>query len=395
MNLAGNGTDKPVLADAVRLVHVEDLEKDMPTDTSSLDAELANLEKTLADMKKDSPEMPKVMAAEDNGPQGVGDLHVRVRGEPKNLGERVPRGVLQVVNWNGVTQFSIPTHESGRVQLAEWITAKENPLTARVMVNRIWQHLFGRGIVETSDNFGVRGTVPSNPELLDFLAEEFVKNNWSVKSVIRKIITSKTYQQAVADVSEETGEKSNVQKQYRRPAPAETIRDSILALSGKLDCESRDSAVSDFGMHAVQTNGKRHVSLGQTGKLRQRSVYMPVVRGAIPPSLAVFDFPNPDLVTGRRAMTTVPAQALFMMNSPFVHEMSHALSLLLLQNNVTIEKSIQQLYRRVLIRQAGHNEVQRGKEYVAELMEGGQALEQAFASLVQVVFCSAEFRFIE
>ena len=395
VNLAGNGTDKPVLADAVRLVHVEDLEKDMPTDTSSLDAELANLEKTLADMKKDSPEMPKAMAAEDNGPQGIGDLHVRVRGEPKNLGERVPRGVLQVVNWNGVTQFSIPTHESGRVQLAEWITAKENPLTARVMVNRIWQHLFGRGIVETSDNFGVRGTVPSNPELLDFLAEEFVKNNWSVKSVIRKIITSKTYQQAVADVSEETGEKSNVQKQYRRPAPAETIRDSILALSGKLDCESHDSAVSDFGMHAVQTNGKRHVSLGQTGKLRQRSVYMPVVRGAIPPSLAVFDFPNPDLVTGRRAMTTVPAQALFMMNSPFVHEMSHALSLLLLQNNVTIEKSIQQLYRRVLIRQAGHDEVQRGKKYVAELMEGGQALEQAFASLVQVVFCSAEFRFIE
>ena len=339
--------------------------------------------------------MPKAMAAEDNGPQGIGDLHVRVRGEPKNLGERVPRGVLQVVNWNGVTQFSIPTHESGRVQLAEWITAKENPLTARVMVNRIWQHLFGRGIVETSDNFGVRGTVPSNPELLDFLAEEFVEGNWSIKSVIRKIVMSKTYQQAVADVSEETGEKSHVQKQYRRPAPAETIRDSILALSGKLDSEPRDSVVSDFGMYAVQTNGKRHVSLRQTGKLRQRSVYMPVVRGAIPPSLAVFDFPNPDLVTGRRAMTTVPAQALFMMNSPFVHEMSHALSLLLLQNNVTIEKSIQQLYKRVLIRQAGHNEVQHGKAYVAELMEGGQALEQAFASFVQVVFCSAEFRFIE
>ena len=94
-------------------------------------------------------------------------------------------------------------------------------------------------------------------------------------------------------------------------------------------------------------------------------------------------------------MTTVPAQALFMMNSPFIHEMSHALSLLLLQNNVTIEKSIQQLYKRVLIRQAGHNEVQHGKAYVAELMEGGQALEQAFASFVQVVFCSAEFRFIE
>ena len=235
VNLAGNGTDKPVLADAVRLVHVEDLEKDVSTDTSSLDEELANLEKTLADMKKDSPEMPKAMAAEDNGPQGVGDLHVRVRGEPKNQGERVPRGILQVVNWNGETQFSIPTHESGRVQLAEWITAKENPLTARVMVNRIWQHLFGQGIVETSDNFGVRGTVPSNPELLDFLAEEFVKSNWSVKSVIRKIIGSKTYQQAVADSSEETIQKVEFQKQYRRPAPAETLRDSLLAVSGKLD----------------------------------------------------------------------------------------------------------------------------------------------------------------
>ena len=148
-------------------------------------------------------------------------------------------------------------------------------------------------------------------------------------------------------------------------------------------------------MHAIESNGKRHVSLGQTGKLRQRSVYLPVVRGAVPPSLAVFDFPNPDLVTGKRAITTVPAQALFMMNSPFVHEMSYALSLLLLQNNVTIEKSIQQLYRRVLIRQAGRDEVSKGKKYVAELMEEGQALEQSFASFVQVVFCSAEFRFIE
>ena len=232
-------------------------------------------------------------------------------------------------------------------------------------------------------------------EGIHFLAEEFVEGNWSIKSVIRKIVMSKTYQQAVADVSEETGEKSHVQKQCRRPAPAEIIRDSILALAGKLDSEPRDSVVSELGMHAINTNGKRHVSLGQTGKLRQRSVYLPVVRGAVPPSLAVFDFPNPDLVTGKRAMTTVPAQALFMMNSPFVHEMSHALSLLLLQNNVTIEKSIQQLYKRVLIRQAGHNEVQNGKAYVAELMEGGQALEQAFASFVQIVFCSAEFRFIE
>ena len=213
--------------------------------------------------------------------------------------------------------------------------------------------------------------------------------------MIRKIITSKTYQQAVADVSEGAGEKSQFQKQYRRPAPAETIRDSLLAVSGKLDGESRDSVVSELGMHAIESNGKRHVSLGQTGKLRQRSVYLPVVRGAVPPSLAVFDFPNPDLVTGKRAITTVPAQALFMMNSPFVHEMSYALSLLLLQNNVTIEKSIQQLYRRVLIRQAGRDEVSKGKKYVAELMEEGQALEQSFASFVQVVFCSAEFRFIE
>ena len=335
------------------------------------------------------------MAAQDNESERIGDLHVRIRGETKNLGERVSRGFLQVVNWNGAAQFSIPTHESGRVQLAEWITAKENPLTARVMVNRIWQHLFGRGIVETSDNFGVRGALPSNPELLDFLAEEFVEGNWSVKSVIRKIITSKTYQQAVADVLDGADEKSQFQKQYRRPAPAETIRDSLLAVSGKLDGESRDSVVSELGMHAIESNGKRHVSLGQTGKLRQRSVYLPVVRGAVPPSLAVFDFPNPDLVTGKRAITTVPAQALFMMNSPFVHEMSYALSLLLLQNNVTIEKSIQQLYRRVLIRQAGRDEVSKGKKYVAELMEEGQALEQSFASFVQVVFCSAEFRFIE
>ena len=132
------------------------------------------------------------MASQDNGSERIGDLHIRIRGETKNHGEKTPRGFLQVVSWNGVAQPSIPAHQSGRVQLAEWITAKENPLTARVMVNRIWQHLFGQGIVETSDNFGVRGTVPSNPELLDFLAEEFVKSNWSVKSVILKCKSPKT-----------------------------------------------------------------------------------------------------------------------------------------------------------------------------------------------------------
>jgi hypothetical protein len=149
-------------------------------------------------------------------------------------------------------------------------------------------------------------------------------------------------------------------------------------------------------MFAIATSGKRHASLGQTGKLRQRSIYLPIVRGAVPPSLAVFDLPNPDLVTGTRATTTVPAQALFMMNSPFVGEMAQAVSTRIARDNPSSEDVVQELYQRILVRDADPGDLEMGMEYLERLTkEDGKSRQDAIASFAQVLFSSTEFRFIE
>ena len=147
-----------------------------------------------------------------------------------------------------------------------------------------------------------------------------------MKTLIREIVLSQTYQQAAGSPSPDNPGNLLLRHQNAFTAPAETLRDSILAVAGELDPEPREIRPNQLGMYAIATSGSRHASLGKTGDLRQRSIYMPIVRGAVPPSLAVFDMPNPDLVTGNRPATTVPAQALFMMNSPFVREMAASVS---------------------------------------------------------------------
>ena len=148
-------------------------------------------------------------------------------------------------------------------------------------------------------------------------------------------------------------------------------------------------------MYAIQTSGKRHESLARTDELRQRSIYMPIIRGAVPPSLAIFDMPNPDLVTGTRAITTVPAQALFMMNSPFIHDMAEAVGSSVYGEGLPTEDIIQDLYQRILIRDADTNDVEIGSDYIADLVDDGRTRQEAIASFVQILFCSTEFRFVE
>ncbi|MFP6901665.1 MAG: DUF1549 domain-containing protein, partial [Opitutales bacterium] len=282
-----------VIADAVQFVPVDDLEKEAQTPEPAFAAKRKKLENELNKLKEKILKVPKAMAmaAKDLANKRFGDLRVRIRGESANLGPKAPRGFLQVAGYAGAPKAAIPEGQSGRVQLAEWLTHPNHPLTARVMVNRIWQQLFGRGIVATSDNFGTLGAAPSHPELLDHLAEKFIEDGWSMKALIREIIRSQTYLQAARTASENDPDNLLVRHQNRRPAPAETIRDSILAIAGELDRKPRNSVVSQLGKFAIETSGKRHASLGQTGKLRQRSIYMPIVRGAVPPSLAVFDLP--------------------------------------------------------------------------------------------------------
>ena len=385
-----------VIADAVQFIQVEDLDKDLG-DNPQLANEVRELEEQLKKLREAIPDSQEAMAAQDN-PEAkrMGDLQIRVRGEVGNLGAKVPRGFLQVVSQEKAKPLTIPEGESGRVQLAQWLTRPGHPLTARVMTNRIWQQLFGQGIVATSDNFGILGAKPSHLELLDYLSGEFVENGWSMKSLIRKIVLSKTYQQEAKTYEADNPGNLQLRHQNRRPAPAETIRDSILAIAGELDPEPRESVVKPLGMYAIATSGNRHASLSKTGELRQRSIYMPIVRGAVPPSLSVFGLPNPDLVTGKRAATTVPAQALFMMNSPFVRDMAAAVSKRYSDEGQTIEEILHQLYQTILIRKADSEDIKMGKSFIQNLMENSnKSREEAVASFVQVLFSSTEFRFIE
>jgi len=388
-----------LIADAVQFIHMDDLgkEKEKSPEDQELATETKELEELVKKLKAEAPKVPEAMAAMENTEKSrMGDLNIRIRGETKNLGAKVPRGFLQVASVAGMELQEIAANESGRLQLAGWISHKDHPLTARVMANRIWQQLFGQGIVVTSDNFGTLGAKPSHPELLDYLAGEFVEKDWSMKNLIRKIVLSKTYQQEAKTFAADNPDNLLLRHQNRRPAPAETIRDSILAIAGELDRERRKSVVKPLGMYAISTSGSRHASLGQTDKLRQRSIYMPIVRGAIPPSLAVFGHPNPDLVTGKRADTTVPAQALFMMNSPFVREMAEAVSQNFSDEGQQLDNILDQLYQRILIRKADTQDIEMGKSYIHQLMDkGNKSQEEAIASFVQVLFSSTEFRFIE
>jgi mono/diheme cytochrome c family protein len=219
-----------------------------------------------------------------------------VRGNHKQPGEQVPRRFLEVID-----PSPYDTAGSGRLQLAEDLLRDDNPLTRRVIVNRVWHHLFGRGIVSTPDNLGSLGAQPSHPELLDWLAAEFVAEGWSLKRLIRSIVTSRTWQQSSRpsrDAARIDPQNLYLSHASVRRLEAEVIRDSLLAATGQLD-------LMMFGRPVA-------------GASRRRSCYVQVIRNELDPFLRVFDFPEPFSATGRRDVTNVPAQSLTMMNDPHV-----------------------------------------------------------------------------
>ena len=396
IELSNSDTNAPVIADAVQIVPTEALPTtDQAGKLKLLLAETERLQREFKELENNQPKIAKAMAAADHTGERLGDVQIRIRGEANNRGSVAPRGFLQVASGADDAKPDIAAGQSGRIELAKWLTSPENPLTPRVMANRVWQQLFGRGIVSTTDNFGIRGTSPTHPELLDFLAKNFIDGRWSVKSLVRKIIQSKTYQQNSSMVSSSDPENRYLRRQNCRPVRAETLRDSILAIAGELRREPQESAVGALGMYAIQTSGKRDPSLAKTGDLRRRSVYMPVIRGAVPPSLAIFDLPNPDLVTGTRSETTVPAQALFMMNSKFMRDMCQAMSTKLCKDHDEMDRLIDDTYQRILIRSADQDDITRARTYIDGLTKDGKSEQEAVASFVQILFSSTEFRFVD
>jgi hypothetical protein len=332
-------------------------------------------------------------------------MGIRDAGKPRNTsvfqkgetprGEQIPRGFITVSTLG--TPLSIPNDASGRLEFANWLTRGDHPLTSRVMVNRIWHHLFGNGLVRTVDNFGINGERPSHPELLDHLATRFMKDGWSTKRMIRTIMLTRTYQLSAdhnAKAVEVDPDNQLLWRRTRRRLEGEAIRDTILAASGQLNLTPpTGSLVSNFGNKIIQDNFT--VDAFKTPHT-QRAVYLPIVRSGIPEVLNVFDFAESTLVVGRRNVTTVPAQELYLMNSPFVVGQSKAFAKSLLDNDkLDNAQRIDQAYRRALCRPATKGEIESAVEFLnKETMQSEEARLVGWSAFCQALYMSAEFRYV-
>ncbi|MEP6756601.1 MAG: DUF1553 domain-containing protein [Chthonomonadales bacterium] len=288
---------------------------------SSVKSRLALLDGEIKGLEKNRPVLPRAMAVSDGKPT---NLKVSLRGNYLTLGAECSRGFPVVLETTGRTVIE-PNH-SGRLEFAQWLTSKQNPLTARVFVNRVWRWRFGRGIVGSPDNFGTLGERPDDQQLLDYLATTFMESGWSLKDLHRQMMLSATYimsstfNQKAAQLDPENRLHWRTD---RRRLDAEEIRDSLLAVSGTLDPTMGGSLLKFSDRQYVTSTAN---SDPVNYKSARRSLYLPVIRSALYDVYTAFDFGDPTVMNGDRSSTTVAPQALFMMNSMEVLDASKALA---------------------------------------------------------------------
>ncbi len=337
---------------------------------------------------------PKPLAMGVREARFPSDSRLYVRGELEQPGDRVSRGFPQVLT----TKQPTIGRESGRRELADWIASKDNPLTARVMANRVWLHLMGRGLVPTPDNFGASGLPPSNPALLDYIAVSFADNGWSVKKLIRAIVLSRAYQlssQFDAKDFEADPDDVLVWRMPKRRLEAEALRDTMLALSGRLDsAPPKGSPIEPGGEGNIAF---RFRLLGDPSMTdMHRTVYLPIVRDQVPDVLTLFDFPDPSLLIGERPTTTIPAQSLYLMNNPFVIRQAEGLAEKLLAGEGEGDDAarLTRAYLLCYSRPPSEKEMKKAHEFLEEYGKK-QSRRATWTALCQALFCSAELRSIE
>lgn len=328
------------------------------------------------------------------------------RGNLTHPAGRVPRGVPSLFGL--ANEGAAPEKSSGRLELAHWIADPKNPLTARVMVNRVWSHLFGVGLVDTVDDFGRFGAKPSHPELLDWLALRFQEKGWSVKSLIREIVLSRTYQQSSEwrDLAYEADPGNRMLwRMNKRRLEAEAIRDAMLAASGELDLRpGRASLVATLGNQSAGMVPSNPALPKDLDGSVHRSIYLPILRDQLPEVLRQFDFAEPSLVVGQRDVTNAPAQALYLINSSFVRERSAAVAKRVLKVAPDESRRIDAAFRFCLGRAPDVREVELVTQFLAQSLGGAEAKsaasdkeksEQAWQDMCQTLLASADFRMID
>jgi hypothetical protein len=331
------------------------------------------------------------------------------RGDFQNLGDIVPRGFLGAVPVS--RRHEIPGKSSGRLQLAQWLTDPDNPLTSRVLVNRVWHHLFGQGLVPTVDYFGVHGESPSHPELLDFLALHMKeKDQWSLKKTIRRMVLSQAYQMASSHSVEAMAadpENRLLWRMPRRRLNAESIRDAMLAASGQLNCSRGGSSLGLEIKDNIRGAGGNVNPATWGNKIpdyirNRRTVYLPLLRqrpvGDLE-ILSIFDFPHPNDIVGARPNTTVATQALFLLNAPFVRQQSVELAARLAKDSADETTRIDRLYLVTLNRPAGPNEIKSAQAFLDLFEKDFQNIdtprEKAWTQLCHALLGSNAFLFRE
>ena len=325
---------------------------------------------------------------------------INIKGESKKLGPVATRGFLEACG-SDRENYPIAAKQSGRLQLAQWLMSSQNPQAARVIVNRIWLHLFGQAIVGTPDDFGVYGDRPTHPELLDHLATEMIRQKWSIKKMIRKIVLSRTYQlssQGNQQANQIDPDNKWLCRHKRRRLDAESLRDGILLVSGQLNLKPGQGSVIQHMDILVNEAGSLHQPSNH------RSIYLCMLRNSPPPELAAFDFPEGGKITGQRNMTTLPSQALFLLNSPFlVTQSQHFANVIFNSKQKTDAARITMAYNRALARNPQRKEIKRAKQYLqtmnTELSRSNPdkkiRMQKVWASFCQALLASNEFRYVE
>jgi len=360
-------------------------------------AETDEIRARAAELGERTPKVEKAYAVLEGFPANA---RIHRKGEPKDLGEEVPRGFLTIL---GGQQLPADHKGSGRDYLANWIADPNNPLTARVIVNRIWQYHFGKGIVPTPNDFGSRGAAPTNPELLDYLATQFIKSGWSLKAMHRMIMLSHVYQLAATDDPSNAEIDANndlVWRFNRRRLSAEEIRDAMLAATGSLDGSMGEAHPFPPESEWRYTQHNQFFAVYDTNR---RSVYLMQQRQKKHPLMEVFDGPDTNTITSPRPLSTTPLQALFLMNNPFVHQQADSFAVRVGMAYDALPQRINYAFRLAYGRPAKPAELREATAYIQQVRQELQALKtptdqltrSALASFLRVVFASDEFLYVD
>jgi mono/diheme cytochrome c family protein len=335
--------------------------------------QLANMRRELAQLKKNAPPSPPLVHTLSEG-QPV-NLRIYLRGNPDKEGDVAPRRFLRILAGDNPPPFA---QGSGRLELAQAIADPKNPLTARVLVNRVWQHHFGRGIVGTPSNFGKLGERPTHPELLDHLASRFIASGWSIKALHREILLSATYRQS-CDYDEHNAavdpDNRLLWRMNRRRLDVEAWRDALLAASGELD-DRLGGPPADLGNPAN----------------KRRTLYGKISRHNLDSLLRLFDFPDPNISSGARPVTIVPLQQLFVLNSEFMIARARSLAAKLTAEEKDDTARIRKAFVRVFGRAAGERDIQMG---LAFLRTAEKTALSAWEQYAQVLLSANEFTFVD